>query len=194
MIETFNLVKARHDLEAARSAVRRRVTYWVVMAYLAMAGILLLWLMYLGRHEIAVSVLAGVSGLTGSIVGFWFGARKPQMHDEQATTNDSSPAVIEQALEISGPVICRLVHEISAQMLEKLQTETGAKQSVKARLTDGAQVLLGTVSIKSDKLSFNFEKVQLDNVVAPLTKQLVGLAAVPSPGKSFGENREILLV
>ena len=65
------------ETEKKRSAVRRYVTYAVIYAYLALAGIVIVWLMWAGRYEVAIGVLGGVAGLAGSIAGFWFGSRRP---------------------------------------------------------------------------------------------------------------------
>ena len=63
--------------EANRSAVRRRVTYASIYAYLFLAAFVIFWLMWAGRYEVAIGVLGGVAGLAGSISGFWFGSRRP---------------------------------------------------------------------------------------------------------------------
>ena len=63
--------------ERKRSAVRRRVTYAVIYVYLGLAAIVIVWLMWAGRYEVAIGVLGGVAGLAGSISGFWFGSRRP---------------------------------------------------------------------------------------------------------------------
>ena len=64
------------ELERKRSLVRQRVTYAAIFAYLALAFIVVVWLMWAGRYEIAIGVLGGVAGLAGSISGFWFGSRR----------------------------------------------------------------------------------------------------------------------
>ena len=63
--------------ERKRSAVRRCVTYAVIYAYLGLAAVVIVWLMWAGRYEVAIGVLGGVAGLAGSIAGFWFGSRRP---------------------------------------------------------------------------------------------------------------------
>ena len=68
--------------EASRSAVRRRVTYASIFAYLILAAFVIVWLMWAGRYEVAIGVLGGVAGLAGSISGFWFGARRPAQKPE----------------------------------------------------------------------------------------------------------------
>ena len=68
---------ADRENERKRSAVRRCVTYAVIYAYLGLATIVVLWLMWAGRYEVAIGVLGGVAGLAGSISGFWFGSRRP---------------------------------------------------------------------------------------------------------------------
>ena len=70
---------SRNDssIEEKRSNVRRRVTYWVIGTYLLLAGVVVVWLMCVGRHDLAIGVLGGVAGIAGSITGFWFGARRP---------------------------------------------------------------------------------------------------------------------
>ena len=65
-------------LEESRSNVRRRVTYAVIGVYLGLASVVVVWLMWAGRYDIAIGVLSGVAGVAGSITGFWFGARKPK--------------------------------------------------------------------------------------------------------------------
>ena len=57
--------------------MRQLVTYIVIYAYLGLAVVVTLWLMWAGRYEVAIGVLAGVAGLAGSITGFWFGSRRP---------------------------------------------------------------------------------------------------------------------
>ena len=72
-----NEAAAHRENERKRSAVRRCVTYAVIYAYLGLATIVVVWLMWAGRYEIAIGVLGGVAGLAGSISGFWFGSRRP---------------------------------------------------------------------------------------------------------------------
>ena len=74
--------QASSDIEKNRSAVRRRVTYAVIYAYLGLAVIVVVWLMWAGRYEVAIGVLGGVAGLAGSISGFWFGSRRPSQPRE----------------------------------------------------------------------------------------------------------------
>ena len=65
------------EIEKKRSAVRRCVTYGAIGAYLILAAIVVVWLMWAGRYDLAIGVLGGVGGLAGSISGFWFGSRRP---------------------------------------------------------------------------------------------------------------------
>lgn len=69
--------RRRLEIEAKRSAVRVRVTYAAIGAYLFMAIGAAAWLMALGKTDLAVSVLGGVASMAGAITGFWFGARRP---------------------------------------------------------------------------------------------------------------------
>ena len=75
------------EIEKKRSTVRRWVTYWAIGAYLALAAIVVVWLMWAGRYDLAIGVLGGVGGLAGSISGFWFGSRRPR---SSTTEPDSS--------------------------------------------------------------------------------------------------------
>ena len=70
--------RSKLSTEDRRSNVRRYVTYWVISVYLLLASVVVLWLMWAGRHDLAIGVLSGVAGIAGSITGFWFGARKPE--------------------------------------------------------------------------------------------------------------------
>ena len=65
------------SIEQKRSNVRRYVTYAVISVYLALAFVVVLWLMWAGQYAMAIGVLGGVAGIAGSITGFWFGARRP---------------------------------------------------------------------------------------------------------------------
>jgi len=65
------------ESEKRRSAVRGRVTYAVISAYLVLASVVILRLMWADEYEVAIGVLGGVAGLAGSIAGFWFGSRRP---------------------------------------------------------------------------------------------------------------------
>ena len=69
--------RSNPEIEKKRSAVRRCVTYAVIYAYLGLAALVVVWLMWAGRYEVAIGVLGGVAGLAGSIAGFWFGSRRP---------------------------------------------------------------------------------------------------------------------
>ena len=71
------LARKHSENEISRSRVRQMVTYVVIYAYLGLATIVTVWLMWAGRYEVAIGVLAGVAGLAGSITGFWFGSRRP---------------------------------------------------------------------------------------------------------------------
>ena len=53
--------QASPEIEKKRSAVRRRVTYAVIYAYLGLA-VVVVWLMWAGRYEVAIGVLGGVAG------------------------------------------------------------------------------------------------------------------------------------
>ena len=77
----------RLEIEKKRSAVRRWVTYGAIGAYLILAAIVVVWLMWAGRYDLAIGVLGGVGGLAGSISGFWFGSRRP---DSAAPGTDTS--------------------------------------------------------------------------------------------------------
>ncbi|MCY4259776.1 MAG: hypothetical protein OXC91_05895 [Rhodobacteraceae bacterium] len=68
--------KAKLEIEKKRSAVRRWVTYGAIGAYLILAAVVVVWLMWAGRYDLAIGVLGGVGGLAGSISGFWFGSRR----------------------------------------------------------------------------------------------------------------------
>ena len=78
-------------LEAKRSAVRRKITYWVILAYLLLAAIVVIWLMWAGRYEVAIGVLGGVAGLAGSISGFWFGSRQSEKKSGNFEGNNEVP-------------------------------------------------------------------------------------------------------
>ena len=68
--------KSKLEIEKKRSAVRRCVTYGAIGAYLVLAAVVVVWLMWAGRFDLAIGVLGGVGGLAGSISGFWFGSRR----------------------------------------------------------------------------------------------------------------------
>ena len=59
----------RLEIEKKRSAVRRWVTYGAIGAYLVLGAIVVVWLMWAGRYDLAIGVLGGVGGLAGSISG-----------------------------------------------------------------------------------------------------------------------------
>ena len=74
MADEAELARKHTENEIKRSRVRQLVTYSVIWAYLGLAAVVTLWLMWAGRYEVAIGVLAGVAGLAGSITGFWFGS------------------------------------------------------------------------------------------------------------------------
>lgn len=77
-IQDWEIKRLELEIERKRSDVRRLVTYGAISAYLILAIVVVGWLMWAGRHEVAIGVLGGVAGLAGSISGFWFGARRPK--------------------------------------------------------------------------------------------------------------------
>ena len=77
MPDDTELARKHSENEISRSRVRQLVTYSVIWGYLLLAGVVTVWLMWAGRYEVAIGVLAGVAGLAGSITGFWFGSRRP---------------------------------------------------------------------------------------------------------------------
>ncbi len=81
---------AKLKIEMARSRVRRCVTYASIFGYISLAGIVIVWLMWAGRYEIAIGVLGGIAGLAGSISGFWFGSRRSKSSEapENKQQND----------------------------------------------------------------------------------------------------------
>ena len=82
-ITDIEQLKLKNDTR--KSAVRVYVTYGVIGAYLFLATIVVVWLMWAGRHEVAIGVLGGVAGLAGSIAGFWFGSRQSGKTDPEPT-------------------------------------------------------------------------------------------------------------
>ena len=74
--EPSYLERSDAELARKRSMVRQRVTYAAIYTYLGLASLVVLWLMWAGRYEVAIGVLGGVAGLAGSISGFWFGSRR----------------------------------------------------------------------------------------------------------------------
>ena len=74
--EASHLDREKLEIEKRRSRVRRVVTYGAIYGYLILAAIAVLWLLWVGRYEVAIGVLGGVAGLAGSISGFWFGSRR----------------------------------------------------------------------------------------------------------------------
>ena len=85
MADETEIARKRSENDISRSRVRQRVTYSVIWAYLGLATIVTLWLMWVGRYEVAIGVLAGVAGLAGSITGFWFGSRRPSQSPDGKT-------------------------------------------------------------------------------------------------------------
>lgn len=74
--EPGHLERERLEIEKRRSKVRRLVTYGAIYGYLFLAAVVVIWLMWAGKYEVAIGVLGGVAGLAGSISGFWFGSRR----------------------------------------------------------------------------------------------------------------------
>ena len=89
MADEAEIARKDSENEIRRSRVRRWVTYSVIWAYLCLAAIVILWLMWVERYEVAIGVLAGVAGLAGSITGFWFGSRRPSQSPDGTTPSTS---------------------------------------------------------------------------------------------------------
>ena len=88
MADEAELARKHSENEIKRSRVRQIVTYSVIWAYLGLAAVVTLWLMWAGRYEVAIGVLAGVAGLAGSITGFWFGSRRSSSGGRSTSPTD----------------------------------------------------------------------------------------------------------
>lgn len=78
-------VKKHDSTEKNRSRVRRVVTYSAIGVYLGLSTLVVCWLLWVEKYDMAIAVLGGVGSMAGSITGFWFGARqirKPEGSDE----------------------------------------------------------------------------------------------------------------
>ena len=87
MAEAKEQEAGKLEIEKKRSAVRRWVTYGAIGAYRVLATIVVVWLMWAARYDLAIGVLGGVGGLAGSISGFWFGSRRPDSSTSGADTS-----------------------------------------------------------------------------------------------------------
>ena len=78
-------IKIHNSTEKRRSWVRQIVTYSAIGAYLGLSALVVGWLLYVEKYDMAIAVLGGVGSMAGSITGFWFGARqirKPEGSNE----------------------------------------------------------------------------------------------------------------
>ena len=91
MADDAEIARKQNENEIRRSRVRQMVTYVVIYTYLGLAVAVTLWLMWAGRYEVAIGVLAGVAGLAGSITGFWFGSRRPSQSPDKAAPGTGDP-------------------------------------------------------------------------------------------------------
>ena len=73
---------SKEKLEAARSRVRRIVTYIMTLVYAAAALYLIFWLLRKGQVEFAIAIFSGIASTAASIIAFWFGNRQTQKSDE----------------------------------------------------------------------------------------------------------------
>ena len=71
-------VKNHDSTEKRRSRVRRVVTYSAIGVYLGLSTLVVCWLLWVEKYDMAIAVLGGVGSMAGSITGFWFGARQIQ--------------------------------------------------------------------------------------------------------------------
>ena len=96
MSDAQNSEQQKFKLDNRKSAVRVYVTYGVIGVYLLLAAIVIVWLMWAGRYEVAIGVLGGVAGLAGSIAGFWFGSRQSGKNTTppENTSEDTTPGTV----------------------------------------------------------------------------------------------------
>ena len=92
MADDAEISRKQSENEIRRSRVRQMVTYVVIFTYLGLAVAVTLWLMWAGRYEVAIGVLAGVAGLAGSITGFWFGSRRPSQSPDRTDLSEGDAA------------------------------------------------------------------------------------------------------
>lgn len=65
MSDPQNGEQEKFELDKRRSAVRIRVTYSVIGAYIVLAATVIVWLMWAGRYEVAIGVHRWCSRLGG---------------------------------------------------------------------------------------------------------------------------------
>ncbi len=68
-----------NDLEAKRSAVRRNVTYLMVVAFILFTGMVLATVLWIETDiKTALAVLASFATPAGVVLGFWYGKRSAE--------------------------------------------------------------------------------------------------------------------
>lgn len=65
----------QQEQEISKSRVRVRVTYAMSASYIFASLGLIGWLMYVGKHEMALGVFSGLASTKAAIIAFWFGSR-----------------------------------------------------------------------------------------------------------------------
>lgn len=70
-----------HELEAARSAVRRKVTYLAAVSYFGALSGMTAWSLWQGDVETALQTIGIMGGPALLIIGYWFGKREAQTSD-----------------------------------------------------------------------------------------------------------------
>ena len=67
--------RMKHEQEIRKSRVRVWVTYIMTFAYAIAAVVLIAWLMWTDRTDLAIGVFSGLASTSASIIAFWFGSR-----------------------------------------------------------------------------------------------------------------------
>ena len=75
-------VLAGKNTESRKSNVRVVVTYAVTGAFLLAALFLIWFLMKESKYEMAFSVFGTLTGVAGTIIGFWFASREKQSQQQ----------------------------------------------------------------------------------------------------------------
>lgn len=70
------------NTESRKSNVRVVVTYAVTGAFLLAALFLIVFLMKESKYEMAFSVFGTLTGVAGTIIGFWFASREKQSQQQ----------------------------------------------------------------------------------------------------------------
>lgn len=126
--QSNDLATKQRDMEIRRSKVRPYVTYLVIIGYLITICYAISWALNNDHVDNALALISNISAVTATIVGFWFGSRRPESlvvadqnpHLSTLQAGEISLENVRNVLQQQGKTLLQLAKSLGIETAEEL--------------------------------------------------------------------------